>query len=99
MVERRLKNLNLLTAVVVIREDRTIQQHVEDCSRRNCLFAIIINSSNEIHRSVTVNILHGVAQGQFYYPFHGSILGSIHILGGSGPARAAHGLLDIETRI
>ena len=64
MIERRLKALNILTAVVLLREDRTIQQHVEDCTRRSCLFAIIINSSNEIHRSLTLNILHGVPQGK-----------------------------------
>lgn len=63
MVERRLKNLNLLTSIVVIREDRTIQQQVEDATRRSCLFAIVINSQNEIHRSLTLNILHGIAQG------------------------------------
>lgn len=64
MVERRLKNLNLLTSIVVIREDRTIQQQVEEATRRSCLFAIVINSQNEIHRSLTLNILHGVAQGR-----------------------------------
>lgn len=62
-VERRLKNLNLLTGIVVIRDDRTIQQQVEDATRRACLFAIVINSQNEVHQSVTLNILHGLPQG------------------------------------
>lgn len=36
---------------------------LEDATRRRLLFAIIVNDQNEIHRSITVNILHGLTQG------------------------------------
>jgi hypothetical protein len=34
-----------------------------------------------------------------FYPFHGSILGSIHIWGHFGPALTAHGSLDLKQEI
>ena len=40
----------------VITEDRTIPQMVEEA-------AVVINSQNEAHQSLTVNILHGTPQG------------------------------------
>jgi len=36
---------------------------VQDAVRRRALFACIINEQNEMHRSMTVNILHGQLQG------------------------------------
>lgn len=36
---------------------------LEEATRRRLLFAIIVNDQNEIHRSITVNILHGLTQG------------------------------------
>lgn len=63
-VDRRLKNLNLIVEIVVITEDRSVTQMVEDASRKNVLFALVCNSQNEVHQSVTLNILHGTAQGK-----------------------------------
>ena len=48
----------------MIGEDRTIPQVVEDAAKKLCLFAIVINSQNEVHQSLTVNILHGTPQGR-----------------------------------
>ncbi|KAL5022218.1 hypothetical protein ScPMuIL_001373 [Solemya velum] len=61
-VDRRLKNLNLIVEIVLITEDRSVTQMVEDASRKNVLFALVCNSQNEVHQSVTLNILHGTAQ-------------------------------------
>ena len=36
---------------------------IETSTRLGRLFAVIVNEQNEIHRSITVNILHGAAQG------------------------------------
>ena len=33
-------------------------------ARRGVLYAVVITSQHEIHRSVTVNILHGTPQGK-----------------------------------
>ncbi|XP_071091917.1 nuclear receptor coactivator 5-like [Haliotis cracherodii] len=61
-IERQVKSLNLITDLVVIPEDRTLSQQIEDISHRGGLFAIVINSQNELHRSLTLNILHGSPQ-------------------------------------
>ena len=39
---------------------------VQDAVRQRALFACIINEQNEMHRSMTVNILHGQLQGTNY---------------------------------
>ena len=36
---------------------------MDAASRRRLLFAVIVNEQNEVHRSITVNILHGIPQG------------------------------------
>jgi len=36
---------------------------VQDAVQQRALFACIINEQNEMHRSMTVNILHGQLQG------------------------------------
>jgi len=40
-----------------------VMMAVEDATRHRMLFAIVVTEQNEVHRSITVNILHGVAQG------------------------------------
>jgi radial spoke head protein 4A len=35
---------------------------LEEATQRRLLFAIVINEQNEVHRSITVNILHGLPQ-------------------------------------
>lgn len=61
-VERKLKAIQVFCSISMIGKDRTIPQVVEDAAKRLCLFAIVINSQNEIHQSLTVNILHGTPQ-------------------------------------
>jgi hypothetical protein len=52
-----------LVAISLISEDQTIPQVVENAAKKQCLFAIVVNSQNEVHQSLTVNILHGTPQG------------------------------------
>lgn len=40
---------------------------IEEASKRGHLFAIVINSQNEVHQSLTLNILHGTPQGMTKY--------------------------------
>lgn len=65
-IERRVKDQNIITAVSVIPEGRTSAQMVEELTARDGLFAIFINPQNEQHRSLTLNILHGVPQGKLH---------------------------------
>ncbi|XP_076111814.1 uncharacterized protein LOC143080046 isoform X6 [Mytilus galloprovincialis] len=61
-VERKLKAVNVFCSISLINEERTIPQVVEDAAKKLCLFAIVVNSQNEVHQSLTVNILHGTPQ-------------------------------------
>ncbi|CAL1528072.1 unnamed protein product [Lymnaea stagnalis] len=72
-VERRVKEQNIITAVSVIPEGRTAPQMVEELTARDGLFAIFINPQNEIHRSLTLNILHGVPQEHRNMPLDDAI--------------------------
>ena len=61
-VERKLKAIQVFCAISLISEDQTIPQVVENAAKKQCLFAIVVNSQNEVHQSLTVNILHGTPQ-------------------------------------
>lgn len=65
MVERRLKGLALNTGLLLISIEASLPQALEDVTRRKVLYAIILTTQNEVHRSVTLNILHGSPQGKF----------------------------------
>lgn len=63
MVERRLKALGLVVELH-FHGTQPISELLDDVARRGVLYAIVITSQHEIHRSVTVNILHGTPQGK-----------------------------------
>jgi len=66
-LQQRLHNVNLMTELVVLRGDSTaivVQKAVQDACQREVLFACVINEQNALHRSLTVNILHGQQQGK-----------------------------------
>lgn len=65
-----MKAHGLVASIAVLPEDRTIPQAVEDMTRRGTLFAVVITSQNEVHSSVTLNILHGQPQGELAYCCH-----------------------------
>ncbi|XP_064599452.1 LOW QUALITY PROTEIN: nuclear receptor coactivator 5-like [Liolophura sinensis] len=62
LIIRKVKANGLVASIAVLPEDRTIPLAVEDMTRRGTLFAIVITSQNEVHSSVTLNILHGQPQ-------------------------------------
>ena len=63
MVERRLKASGL---VVDLKYDiaQPMTELLNSVARNGVLYAIVITSQHEVHRSVTVNILHGTPQGK-----------------------------------
>ena len=63
-IDARLRLAALISDIIVIPEDMSVPQMVEDAQKKNCLFAIIINSQNETHKSLILNILHGTPQGK-----------------------------------
>ena len=62
MVERRLKQVGLVVDVK-IHGATPLSELLDEVARRGVLYAIVITSQHEVHRSVTVNILHGTPQG------------------------------------
>lgn len=67
MVERRLKSVGLVVELH-FHGTQPISELLDDVARRGVLYAIVITSQHEIHRSVTVNILHGTPQGKEQKP-------------------------------
>ena len=63
-IESRLRQSALIVDIAIIPDDLQIAEMVEDAARLKFLFAIIINSQNEAHKSLTLNILHGTPQGK-----------------------------------
>lgn len=63
MVERRLKSVGLVVELH-FHGTQPITELLDDVARRGVLYAVVITSQHEIHRSVTVNILHGTPQGK-----------------------------------
>lgn len=62
-IEQRLKSLGLIVDLLFPNEDVPIGRVLANISSRGCLYAILIMPQNEEHRSLTLDILHGIPQG------------------------------------
>ena len=65
-VQKRLMAAGIVTELNIVMESDVILA-IEDATRHRMLFAVVVTEQNEIHRSITVNILHGMAQGMLIY--------------------------------
>lgn len=63
-MEKKLKSYGLVVECAHLPETVPLLDELEDASKRGVLFGIIISSQHEVHRSVTVHILHGTQQGK-----------------------------------
>jgi len=63
MIERRLKSSALLSEHEIANDEKLLPKAVEDATRRGLLYAVILKEQNELHHSLTLNILHGTPQG------------------------------------
>ena len=70
LVQRRLKSVGLVVDLH-FHGTQPIVELLDDVARRGVLYAIVITSQHEVHRSVTVNILHGSPQGKDETPLAG----------------------------
>ncbi|XP_066138861.1 nuclear receptor coactivator 5 [Euwallacea fornicatus] len=61
-IESRLKHLGLIVDLLFPNEDVPIGKVLANISSRGCLYAILVMPQNEEHRSLTLNILHGIPQ-------------------------------------
>ncbi len=63
-VERRLTQYKMLSNIRILPEELPPAKAMEQLTQRRIPFAITINAQNEVHRSITLNILHGTPQGK-----------------------------------
>ncbi|GIX94090.1 nuclear receptor coactivator 5 [Caerostris darwini] len=61
-VEARIKEMGILVDVLFLKNEAVFTQTIDDIARRGSLYAMVISPQNEVHLSVTVNILHGTPQ-------------------------------------
>ena len=62
MIESRLRNLGLRVDVLFPNPDIPLGKIVDNIKSRGILFAIVVTSINEQHRSLTLNVLQGQQQ-------------------------------------
>lgn len=62
-IKKRLMSAGVVTEMNILPHGVDVLSALEEATRRRLLFAIVVNDQNEIHRSITVNILHGLTQG------------------------------------
>jgi peptidoglycan/LPS O-acetylase OafA/YrhL len=62
-IEDRLKRIGLTVDVLYPNEDVPIGRVLGNILSRGSLYAILVMPQNEEHKSLTVNILHGLPQG------------------------------------
>jgi len=67
-VQKRLMAAGIVTELNVVTESEVILA-IEDATRHRMLFAVVVTEQNEVHRSITVNILYGMAQGTTHILF------------------------------
>jgi hypothetical protein len=63
-IEHRLKQLGLTVDLLFPNEEVPIGRVLANISSRGSLYAIVVMPQNEEHRSLTLNILHGLPQGK-----------------------------------
>ncbi|KAJ8978230.1 hypothetical protein NQ317_016381 [Molorchus minor] len=73
-IEQKLKNLGLIVDLLFPNEDVPIGKVLANISSRGCLYAILVMPQNEENRSLTLNILHGVAQEHRNMPIEDALI-------------------------
>ncbi|RZC39543.1 uncharacterized protein BDFB_003984 [Asbolus verrucosus] len=73
-IEQRLKTLGLIVDLLFPNEDVPIGRVLANISSRGCLYAILIMPQNEEHRSLTLNILHGIPQEHRNMPIEDALV-------------------------
>ena len=63
-VDLRLKSRSMLTVINILPSEEYLQRATDDVIRRGLPYNIIITAQNELHRSITLKILHGTPQGK-----------------------------------
>ncbi|KAK9745935.1 RNA recognition motif [Popillia japonica] len=73
-IEQKLKSKGLIVDLLFPNEDVPIGRVLANISSRGCLYAILVMPQNEEHRSLTLNILHGIPQEHRNMPIEDAII-------------------------
>ncbi|XP_050300573.1 nuclear receptor coactivator 5 [Anthonomus grandis grandis] len=73
-IESRLKAMGLIVDLLFPNEDVPIGKVLANISSRGCLYAILVMPQNEEHRSLTLNVLHGIPQEHRNMPIDDALL-------------------------
>jgi len=65
-IKKRLMAAGIVTELVPVPESE-VTMAIDDATRQRLFFVVVVTEQNEIHRSITVNILHGMAQGMILF--------------------------------
>ena len=62
-IESRLRSFALRTSIIVIREGFSLTKAIENATRQQCLYAIIVTPIHEERRTASFHILYGQTEG------------------------------------
>lgn len=62
-IESRLCSHGLITSIILLREDYTLVEAVENAARLHCLYGIVVMPMHEERRTASFHILHGETEG------------------------------------
>lgn len=69
MVERKFKDAGLVTDLQPLGL-RSMAELLDTITRHGVLYAAVVTLQHEVHRSITINILHGTPQGKVCFCIH-----------------------------
>ncbi|XP_046747185.1 uncharacterized protein LOC124411789 isoform X2 [Diprion similis] len=72
-IEMRLKKLGLTVDLLFPNEDVPLSRVLGNIASRGCLYAVVVTHINQEHRSLTLNILHGLPQEHRNMPVEDAI--------------------------
>jgi hypothetical protein len=61
-----LANHGLVTSIVLLREDFTLTEAIDNAAREQCFYGIIAMPMHEERRTASFHILYGQTEGFFY---------------------------------
>ena len=64
-IASRLNETGLLTSIIVLREQTTLAEAIEDTIKGEFLYGILLMSMHQQRKSISFHILHGKRQGHF----------------------------------
>lgn len=67
-IEARLSSQGIITSIILLREDFTLTEAIENAARLQCLYGIIAMPMHEERRTASFHILHGQTEGKKNLP-------------------------------